>query len=127
MIDSIIQDLDKYKKIVVSAVENDVKNKSSTSKSYKNNNNISVKAVKKHEDNKRIYDKRFACLFCKKMICKLSRHIKQCHSDESLVQDLLNSTSPKDQQKISEFIRHLGNYKHNIQVLSEKDWRNSCC
>ena len=82
-----------------------------------NSNTIFVKGISREDNKKRVYDKKFSCLYCSKLVHKLSRHIKQCHSVEPMVQKIIKSTDPKEKEKLGEFIRHLGNYKHNISVL----------
>ena len=82
-----------------------------------NSNTIFVKGISREDNKKRVYDKKFSCLYCSKLVHKLSRHIKQCHSVEPMVQKMIKSTDPKEKEKLGEFIRHLGNYKHNISVL----------
>ena len=80
---------------------------------------VLVNGVKKSNNQKRIYDKRFACLYCSKLVNKLTRHVKLCHSKEEMVEQAIKTECPQQASKLFEFIRHLGNYKHNIKVLTE--------
>lgn len=66
-----------------------------------------------------IYDKKNYCLFCEKPFVKISRHLKQKHSDKPEVAkdhahrqglDMCNSLLSK--------LQNMGNYHHNCLVLS---------
>ncbi|XP_054256906.1 uncharacterized protein LOC128981936 [Macrosteles quadrilineatus] len=72
-------------------------------------------------NNKRSWDKKFPCIFCKSFVTKLPRHFKQLHSQEKDVVKL-ESLPPCDPErvKILNRLRNAGLYLHNSEVLTNK-------
>lgn len=69
-----------------------------------------------------VWDKKFSCLYCKKLMTKLPRHLEEKHFSEDLVKELLRHPigSVKRNQIYGE-IRNKGNFSHNVEVsTSEK-------
>lgn len=79
---------------------------------------VTVKFCIKGE--KRKWDKRHYCVYCKKPQSQISRHLKQKHSDETEVAQVicLPPTSKKRLQML-EGLRKKGNYFHNVEVLQK--------
>ena len=68
-----------------------------------------------------VWGKQFACIFCKKLVCKLVPHLLKLHKDESIVKEIaaLPERDPERQRKISQ-VRSQGSFLHNNEVLSSK-------
>ena len=77
---------------------------------------ITIPQVNSNSCESRIYDKRFSCYYCHKLVTKLKRHLQLKHSSEELVIEMIENKNGSEQY-ISEFLRHLGNFVHNINVL----------
>lgn len=67
----------------------------------------------------RIYDKRNYCLFCEKPFVKISRHLKQKHSDKpEVAKALAHRQGSAMRCNLLNKLRNMGNYHHNCSVLS---------
>lgn len=77
-----------------------------------------VRCARKKEGKRRVYDKKQACYYCGKLVCKISRHYEQKHQCEREVAIALafNKGSPT-RKKHLEKLRLLGNFHHNVTVL----------
>ena len=77
-----------------------------------------VRCTQKKEGKGRVYDKKQACYYCGKLVCKIARHYEQKHQSEREVAIALsfNKGSPT-RKKHLEKLRLLGNYHHNLTVL----------
>ncbi|KAL7400000.1 hypothetical protein ABVT39_005178 [Epinephelus coioides] len=81
-------------------------------------NPMSVKCCDKEE--KRKWDKRHYCVYCKKPQSKMARHLTRKHSDEKEVALATNlPPSSKNHRQMLEGLRRKGNYYHNIEVLQK--------
>ena len=79
---------------------------------------VSVARVCKKEDGRRQYDKKLACYFCGKLIWhRIHNHLDACHGDVPEVAAALAKTGNKRKYAI-EKLKYMGNYRHNIAVLS---------
>ena len=77
-----------------------------------------MSTAKKTGNNTRIYDKRQACYYCKKLYLKIARHYQTVHAKESEVVKALGYPMKSAERKMElERLRLLGNFHHNIQVL----------
>ena len=71
-----------------------------------------------HVANKRCWDKKQCCPYCKQMYAKLPRHLEQKHSKEADVIYALSCEKKSISRKVAwEKIRKKGNYGHNVTVL----------
>ncbi|XP_053733868.1 uncharacterized protein LOC128766343 [Synchiropus splendidus] len=69
---------------------------------------------------KRKWDKRNYCIYCKKTQSKIARHLKRTHSKEKEVALAMSyPPSSKQSRQMFEALRRKGNYYHNIEVLKE--------
>ena len=93
-------------------------NKIVTATSSAETKKVSVARVCKKEDGRRQYDKKLACYFCGKLIRhRIHNHLDGCHGDVPEVAAALAKTG--NQRKYSiEKLKNMGNYRHNIAVLS---------
>ena len=65
------------------------------------------------------HDKRHACYYCCKVVTNSWRHYLTCHSTETEVQEIGIMRKDKKQCAISR-LRMMGDYYHNLEVLSKK-------
>ena len=65
------------------------------------------------------HDKRHACYYCSTLITNVWRHYHLQHSGEVEVQNILCSKHNEKKRAINR-LRMLGDYYHNVQVLSKK-------
>lgn len=73
-------------------------------------------------DNHRVYDKKHACLYCKKLYVKLPQHLEIAHIGKEEVAEYMKL--PKNGKERADKIRKLrnkGNYVHNMEVLKNKE------
>ncbi|XP_029934175.1 uncharacterized protein LOC115378143 [Myripristis murdjan] len=67
----------------------------------------------------RIYDKKNYCLYCEKPFVKITRHLKQKHSNKAEVaQALAHKQGSAMHNLLLSKVRNKGNYYHNCSVLS---------
>lgn len=67
---------------------------------------------------KRDYNKADYCFYCsKKISSKITRHLISNHSDRKLVRDSIMAKG-NEKNKLLYRVRQLGNYQHNIEVMS---------
>ena len=94
-------------------------NSSDASKEFMRGRESEVKSYKRKTDEKRTYDKRHACFYCKKLVSKCSRHLESVHPHEI---DLVQISRKDKKQQAIEFerLRVLGNFNHNVSVLRDK-------
>ena len=79
---------------------------------------VSVAKVTKKEDGRRQYDKKLACYYCGNIFKhRIHGHLDACHGDEADVAAALAKTGNQRKYAI-EKIKNMGNYRHNIHVLS---------
>ncbi|XP_072162425.1 uncharacterized protein [Bemisia tabaci] len=70
-----------------------------------------------HTD-KRVWDKKAACLFCFQLYSKLSQHLLSKHGSEKEVQAYKNAeVKSYEKTRIISKLTKLGNYAHNMRVL----------
>jgi len=82
---------------------------------------FSVIAKIKKSGNKVVHDKQHACYFCQKLITNIWRHYEIVHKSEARVQKILSLTGDPDSRMYEiDKLRLLGDYYHNIKVLSQK-------
>ena len=79
---------------------------------------VLVRCTQKTEGQGRVYDKKQACYYCGKLLCKIARHYEQKHPSEREVAIALsfNKGSPTRKKQL-EKLRLMGNYHHNVTVL----------
>ena len=79
---------------------------------------VTVKTCKKGD--KRKWDKKHYCVFCKKPQTKMARHLMRKHSNEKEVaQVICLPLKSKKRTQTLEQLRRRGDYYHNITVLQE--------
>lgn len=79
---------------------------------------VTVKTCKKGD--KRKWDKKHYCVFCKKPQTKMTRHLMRKHSGEKEVaQVICLPLKSKKRTQTLELLRRRGDYYHNITVLKE--------
>ncbi|XP_038160312.1 serine/threonine-protein kinase PLK4-like isoform X2 [Cyprinodon tularosa] len=94
------------------------KTKQCSKKSNSQQYNITVKMSSNTAD-QRVYDKRNYCLYCKNPYAKLTRHLKQKHSDKSdVAKALVHKQGSTMHSLLLTKVKNLGNYHHNCSVLS---------
>lgn len=81
-------------------------------------NLVTVRTCTKGE--KRKWDKRHYCVYCKNPQSKMARHLMQKHNKEKEVATAL-CLPPKSKQRLQmlEKLRRKGNYQHNVEVLQK--------
>lgn len=81
---------------------------------------LPIATIAKTNDNKRKWDKRFFCLFCKKMFTKLPRHLYTKHSEEPEVSRimLLNKHST-ERKKLIQQLQNCGSFIRNTTAIKE--------
>jgi len=65
------------------------------------------------------HDKHHACYYCQKLVTNIWRHYQLQHSAEDEVQQI-NAVKGKEKKLRINTLRMLGDYCHNVQVLSQK-------
>ncbi len=66
-----------------------------------------------------IYDKKNCCLYCEMPYAKITRHLKQKHSDKvEVAKALAHRQSSTMRNLLLSKVRNMGNYHHNCSVLS---------
>jgi hypothetical protein len=78
---------------------------------------ITVKATRRNAGGQ-IVDKGAYCCFCGKYVCRLVRHLQDCHTSETEVARLMLLTDPEEKKAAALVLRNQGNWKHNCSVLS---------
>jgi hypothetical protein len=79
---------------------------------------ITVK-MSSNTEHQRIYDKKNYCLYCEKPFAKITRHLKQKHSDKvEVAKALAHRHGSTMHSLLLGKIRNMGNYHHNCSVLS---------
>lgn len=78
---------------------------------------VAAKAIR--EDGKRVYDKRYPCLFCQKELAKLPRHLETAHSNEREVMMWVSCTTKSLKQQLYIKMKNQGAHIHNQAMLRE--------
>lgn len=87
-----------------------------------------VCAVSKKDDGSRRYNKIHHCLYCNKEVQKMSKHLKNKHSNEIDVAKALSCKVNSKERKVQlDYIRNKGNFAHNLKVLESKEGRLIPC
>ncbi|XP_033640233.1 uncharacterized protein LOC117300650 isoform X1 [Asterias rubens] len=72
--------------------------------------------------NKRVYNKRQACLFCGDLKTKISKHLLQTHMDKDVVAHIAAlPVKSNERSKALELVRNRGNFFHNRMVLDTNE------
>ena len=79
-----------------------------------------VKSYARQANEKRRYDKKQACFYCKVLVSKSKRHLETVHAND-IDAVAMSRMSKKKQEKEFERLRILGNFNHNVTVLREKE------
>ena len=74
---------------------------------------------KKSDQGKVVHDKVHSCYFCQKLVTNIWRHYQYVHKSEARVQKADSLTGASRADEIDK-LRLLGDYYHNIKVISEK-------
>jgi hypothetical protein len=81
---------------------------------------LGIKVVtNKNSTRKRVYDKRYCCVYCNKLFAKLPPHLEKQQPNEPDVAKLISSKTPSARKDILKHIRNLGSHKHNSKVLKK--------
>ncbi|XP_071829640.1 uncharacterized protein [Apostichopus japonicus] len=75
--------------------------------------------VTSNDDGHRLFDKKFPCFYCSKPQAQIQRHLREQHSQESEVQQILNETDKHGKYKHMTLLRNRGTHRHNCQVIRE--------
>ena len=102
-----------------SNIHSDVDKIVSISASTNNNSGLVQVVQTMQEGNKRIWNKRYYCLFCEKPQAKLPRHLTTMHKEEHQVVDYLTEKDLKLKAFKLTKLRNLGNHKHNSDVIRQ--------
>ena len=79
---------------------------------------VSVPAVSKKSDGKRVYDKKQYCHYCETSVTKYARHLERHHSSLTEVAKALSyKKGSKERKSQLNFLRSSGNFQHNASVL----------
>jgi hypothetical protein len=78
---------------------------------------ITVKATRRNAFG-RIIDKGAYCCFCGKWVCRLVRHLLDCHSTEKDVIHYQLLNHPDEKKSAALVLRNQGNWQHNCSVLA---------
>lgn len=79
---------------------------------------VTVGAVKRTSDGKRVRDKKLVCFVCRDQVLWLSCHLSRNHSTNFLVAQVL-SKSDKARVQGWKRLKNLGSFKHNVSVLKK--------
>ena len=81
---------------------------------------VTVKTLKKKEDGRRLYDKRFYCVYCNRPFSKISRHLESKHREEPEVEKIMKCPKGSKERKLQlSLLRNKGNRAHNNKVIRE--------
>ncbi|XP_041853923.1 uncharacterized protein LOC121648062 [Melanotaenia boesemani] len=79
---------------------------------------VTVK-VSSNTAHQRVYDKKNFCLYCEKPYAKITRHLKQKHSNKpDVARALAHKQGSTMHCLLLTKVRNMGNYNHNCSVLS---------
>ncbi|KAJ8315575.1 hypothetical protein KUTeg_007725 [Tegillarca granosa] len=81
-----------------------------------NNKKIILQSNTAYVNGERVSDKEHACVFCKELDKRISRHLWNVHKKEKAIKKLFD-LSEKETSKELDRLRLLGDYNHNIEVL----------
>lgn len=70
-----------------------------------------------NNDGKRVFDKRYPCLYCQTMQSQIQRHLRDVHGEEHEVAAIQNEKDRKEKQKKMTLLRNKGTHRHNCTVL----------
>lgn len=92
-----------------------------TTSDSENNDAIIIGQSKKSALNKRVYDKRHACVVCHDRFLKMARHLENKHSNNLEVARILAKpkNSAERRQGFLE-LQRCGDFQHNVEVLASK-------
>uniref|UniRef100_A0A087XM20 SET domain-containing protein n=1 Tax=Poecilia formosa TaxID=48698 RepID=A0A087XM20_POEFO len=80
--------------------------------------NVTVK-TSSNTSHHRVYDKKNYCFYCGKPYAKITRHLKQKHSDQpDVARALAYRKGSKMHSLLLTKVANMGNYQHNCSVLS---------
>ncbi|XP_072032945.1 uncharacterized protein [Amphiura filiformis] len=100
-----------------SVVENNEESKAQESEPAEIHIKCASKKKTEHGE-KRVYDKRNACVYCGKLLqVVIGRHLLSQHADELAVAKINASPKGKHRTQQLDLLRHKGNYYHNDKVL----------
>lgn len=76
----------------------------------------------------RKYDKKHHCLYCGKQVQKMSRHLARKHNDQIDVAKALGLPKNSKERHVQlDYIRNMGNFKYNTEVLENQQGRLLPC
>ncbi|KAG9342390.1 hypothetical protein JZ751_016390 [Albula glossodonta] len=79
---------------------------------------LTVKACRRNDEGKRVWDKRHFCFYCEKPNSKIARHLERKHLHEPDVAHALSyPKGSKRRAVLLEKLRNKGDYYHNVEVL----------
>ncbi|XP_071501222.1 uncharacterized protein [Diadema antillarum] len=70
-----------------------------------------------NNDGKRVFDKRYPCLYCQTMQSQIQRHLRDMHGQEHEVAAIQYEKDRKKRQKKMTLLRNKGTHRHNCTVL----------
>ncbi|XP_038147926.1 uncharacterized protein LOC119787925 isoform X2 [Cyprinodon tularosa] len=82
---------------------------------------IIVSPTLKKDDGSRSYKKKHFCFYCRKIVQKMSRHLRRKHIDEVDVAKAFSFPKhSKERKRQLGYIRNKGNFEHNSDVLETR-------
>ncbi|XP_021356135.1 uncharacterized protein LOC110452122 [Mizuhopecten yessoensis] len=85
-------------------------------------NEIKVTPASHRANGQRIYDKRQACYYCGQLFAKISEHLENKHKDQMEVARIIAMIKgSKDRTLAWKKIRNMGNFQHNVSIMSTRD------
>lgn len=81
---------------------------------------VPVATISKSQDNKRKWDKKFYCMFCKNLYSKLPRHLYRAHSEEWEIAKVLSlDKGSAERKKILQQVQNRGTFLWNSNIIKE--------
>jgi hypothetical protein len=105
-------------------VTNEEKHRIMTTKSIDNHihaakMNEGCRIMATNNTNGRKWDKKHACLYCKKLFSKLPRHLEATHANEKeVLEAMMQPKLSKQRKQLFEKLRNMGNFIHNSTCLT---------
>ena len=79
---------------------------------------VSLKGKLKKND--RVFNSRHCCIFCSKMVIRISEHLRDIHSKEQQIKDAIQQETDGEKRKVFDLLRNKGDRKNNLRVLQDK-------
>ena len=78
-----------------------------------------IEVLTTNNEQRRIRDKKYRCLYCEMEVAQLPRHLYSSHADQIGVQELQATKDPRKKRRLLAKLRHVGNHQQNLDTLKQ--------